>query len=454
MLSFNGGLECHDDYNDRREEFGGGEREPKTWGAEERREEEEGGDDEDESAQQGIDGGASGAFDALVVAYADDIDDGEEGANGEIGESLDAEGVGGAIGREEDAGNLGGADGIDHDDEDAATYSGQQGQTGSGKDAFGNLLAIAEGDDGLGALRDAVGNHEDDGRTVACHGEGCYAVFAEVLDKLIVADDDKHRDGQFADEGREPQSYLVSQVAEGKLKACGGELERIEPQCLGERGIVTYADQSAEAVAGGGGDGGTLETHVEREDEKPVEEDVEECRRDVDAGCQSWLSVEAHCEETCLGNHAQGLEEGYPEEVVLGKRHKALTGTKESAYSLEVGKDEHCQKDANTQASEVGLCDVDACRLRVLLCKMNACHDTAADAEHQSDAGDKHIDGGGDVDGCQRIASDTVTNEGSVGDVEHNAAHHAEKRGDKHASEQFADGEICKVYCVAIVVHL
>ena len=102
-------------------------------------------------------------------------------------------------------------------------------------------------------------------------------------------------------------------------------------------------------------------------------------------------------------------------------------------------------------AGEIGLGDVDACRLGVVVRQVDSCHDAASDAEHHAKAGDEHHDGCYEIHACQSFGSHAVAYKDSVGDGKGDVEGHTKQCWDKEGPKQL--GDVCggEIYMVSVV---
>lgn len=247
--------------------------------------------------------------------------------------------------------------------------------------------------------------------------------------------------------------HLIANVAQGELQARLGRFQTVKVDGSPIFQQIEKHGDVAEAECREGGDGSTLQSHVEGEHQQIVKHDVEQRNPCVDAHRILGRAVEPYHKHCHHAEHVERSEQCHPFEVGARQRQELLAAAEEKARLLLKEEEQASEHQPDESGGKHALGEVDVGCFLVALCQMDACHDAAADAKHQCQPVVDAEDGHNDVDGGKGIAACAVTHESPVGDVENDHRHHAEEGGQEHLAEEFPDGLTRKIDSVAVVSH-
>lgn len=155
---------------------------------------------------------------------------------------------------------------------------------------------VVEADDGLRRLGNGVVDHDDDGVEIAGHAEGGDAVFTQCADKDVVAREQNHRHGQFAQHGGEAAARHVADVARRQISAGEAEFQAAEMKRLRAQRHIPDDHRGGDSTAERRGQGAAGNAHLQGKHKQPVQKDVEQAGDDLQHGGKLGRGVEAYDE--------------------------------------------------------------------------------------------------------------------------------------------------------------
>ena len=173
-------------------------------------------------------------------------------------------------------------------------------------------------------------------------------------------------------------------------------------------------DEPAHGLRNTRGDCCAHNTHLHREHEQPVQEDVQDCADDRCSSDQCGRTViaaeELKVDGKCRGNRKQSP----PEYIFLG--HRQIESVRAEKFGQRLGqertdkRDDRCQNNIRGQGMQKRLIRT----LLVILSQTDGCNGTAADRGQHIDCSRDHNHGHSNIDSSQRIRTDPAPDENAV----------------------------------------
>ena len=271
------------------------------------------------------------------------------------------------------------------------------------------MRAVVVTRDGLHPLIEAHDDHGKEEKHTVDDAVSTHGQVAAVLHHSTV--DNQHDEARAGvhQEGREADAEDAShdgQLQEQRVLADKDHFRgaRENPQLPAER----------HALRDDGGDGGTLDAHVEGIDEDGVEGGVEEHGEDGGGHRRAGMSGRAQDGIQAEVKMREDVAVEDPLHVFAGVGQCLVGGSEEAEDRVEKGEHGAHEQDAHEDVQRQTVAKVVLCLLAVLLAQAHTDHRGGADADHRAEGGAEVHQWEGDGEACNGHSPHALTDEHAI----------------------------------------